>query len=117
MPDSSFANFTFNNGTSATTSVVAASDGQASPNNVQQGWKYQARVTGTGNVSATVVIQGSMWADGPWVDLATITVASAAAPATDTADRAGPYRYHRANVTALTGTNAAVAVAGMGATL
>lgn len=65
-------------------------------------------VTGTGSVSATVQPQGSN--DGnTWVSVGTaITIASGASPQSGTAITSATYQYYRANVTALTGTGAAV---------
>ena len=74
-------------------------------------WKWvQASVTGTGAVTATVVIQGSV--DGiTWAKtaLATITLSGTNADS-DGVTIISPVKYIRANVTAITGTGATLLV-------
>jgi len=72
---------------------------------------FQAVVTGTGSVSATVAIQGSN--DGinaVTTPINTITIASGASPQSDGFTAVTAWKYVRANVTALTGTGAHVQV-------
>lgn len=67
---------------------------------------FQATVTGTGALTATVKIQVSN--DGTnYIDLATISL-SGTTSATDGFSSDAPWRFVRGNVTALTGTSAAV---------
>ena len=68
----------------------------------------QATVTGTGAVTATVKIEVSNDNAG-WITAGTITL-SGTTTATDGFAIQSPWLYVRANVTALTGTNAAVTV-------
>jgi len=70
---------------------------------------FDATVTGTGAVSATVVIQGRNAASGGWVTMATITL-SGTATATDGFAILTRYVEYRANLTAVSGTGAAVTV-------
>ena len=69
---------------------------------------FQAIVTGTGAVTATVTIQGSNdgvnWGKTP---LATLTL-SGTTTDNDVATYTGPCKFIRANVTAITGTGATV---------
>ena len=68
-------------------------------------------VTGTGTVSATICIQGSM--DNTKFDSVCIVTLSpnAASPAIDSATSvASRYKYYRCSVTAISGTGASVAV-------
>lgn len=72
---------------------------------------YFATVTGTGSVSATICIQGSM--DGTNYDPACILTLtpSATSPAMASAvSVASRYAYYRCNVTAISGTGATVKV-------
>lgn len=122
MPDSSFIPFTFSGAES--TAVVSISDAVNAQgvNNVQQGRKYQVGVFGTDAArSAAVQIEGSMWRNGPFVPLGTMsassTVPAGGAAYSDTVDVSAPYRFLRANVTAVTGTGTTVQIASMGATL
>lgn len=67
---------------------------------------YQATVSGTGTVSATILIQVSL--DGTnWITLATITL-SGTTTATDGAASDAPWLYTRANLTVISGTGATV---------
>jgi hypothetical protein len=69
---------------------------------------YSASVTGTGALTATVVIYGSN--DGmTWNDLGTITL-SGTSNATDGFPSVAPWEWVRADLTALSGTGAIVNV-------
>lgn len=71
---------------------------------------YQATVSGTGAVTATVVIQAS---NDPtnlgWLTLGTITLSGTTTATDGFATQAG-WAYYRANVTAISGTSASVDV-------
>src|SRR5574341_2342191 len=67
---------------------------------------FQAVVAGTGAVSATVKVQGSNDGDN-WVDIATITLAGTTS-AKDGFAADAPWAYYRGDVTAISGTGAAV---------
>ncbi len=67
---------------------------------------YQATVSGTGTVSATVVVQASDDNVG-WVTIGTITL-SGTTTATDGFASTAPWIEVRGNVTAISGTGAAV---------
>jgi disulfide bond formation protein DsbB len=71
---------------------------------------FQAVVTGTGAVTATVLIQVSnnVSTQG-WATLGTITL-SGTTTATDGFASQGAWAYYRANVTAISGTSATVTV-------
>ena len=75
----------------------------------------QAIVTGTGAVSATVAIQASnedaTWTgtNANWITIGTISL-SGTTTATDGFTTDAPWKYLRANVTAISGTNATVTV-------
>jgi hypothetical protein len=70
---------------------------------------FQAIVTGTGSVSATILIQVCNQEDtfngvkANWITMSTITL-SGTTTATDGFSTICPWRYVRANVTAVTGT-------------
>ena len=67
---------------------------------------FQATVSGTGAVSATVIVQVSN--DGTnWLDLATFTL-SGTTSASDGFAAEAPWKWFRGNVTAISGTGAAV---------
>jgi hypothetical protein len=72
------------------------------------GATVHARVTGTGAVTATVIVQVSNF-DGNWLDLGTLTLSG-----TNTASAGlaldAHWAYIRARLTALTGTGASVDV-------
>jgi hypothetical protein len=74
---------------------------------------FQAIVTGTGTVSATVAIQVSNEAatfngdKSNWITLGTISL-SGTTTSTDGFTTTAPWRYVRANVTAVAGTGATV---------
>lgn len=70
---------------------------------------YQATVTGTGAVSATVVIQVTNDNAVNWLDLGTITL-SGTNSATDGFGCLVDWKFVRANVTAISGTGATVNV-------
>ena len=74
---------------------------------------FQASVTGTGAVTATVVMQVSneeaayLGTTSNWITLGTITL-SGTTTATDGFTTDAPWRYVRAGVTAISGTGATV---------
>lgn len=71
---------------------------------------FQAVVTGSGSVSATVLIQVSNDVTNlGWITLGTITLTGTTTATDGFATQAG-WAYYRANVTAISGTSAAVAV-------
>jgi len=76
---------------------------------------FQAIVTGTGSVSATIAVQVCIedaTANGTysnWITMGTITV-SGTTSATDGFTTIAPWRWVRVNVTAISGTGAAVQV-------
>lgn len=94
---------------SSTTTVTGSSfeglnDGLAIiPNNT-----FQATITGTGAVGATVLIQVSNDGVG-WITKGTITL-SATTTDTDHYALTEPWVYRRADLTAISGTSAAVVV-------
>lgn len=69
---------------------------------------YQASVTGTGAVSATVIVDVSNDGEG-WIELATVTLSGTTSD-TDGFASDAPWKYCRARVTAISGTSAAVDV-------
>mgnify|MGYP003440099415 FL=1 len=71
---------------------------------------FTADVSGTGTVSATVLIQGRNVASGAWTLLGTITL-SGSASASDGFASLTRYMEYRANLTAISGTSATVNVA------
>lgn len=95
--------------TPAATGVTSTGDGAAVqlPAGVKS---WQAQVTGTGAVSATVEIQfsndGTNWMNHPDY---TITLSGTNSDL-DAFTEADAYLYHRVSVTAISGTDAAVAV-------
>lgn len=76
---------------------------------------YQGIITGTGAVSATIVIQGTnedasfTGSKSNWVTLGTITL-SGTTTASDGFTSTAPWKYSRASVTAISGTAATVEV-------
>ena len=71
---------------------------------------FQATVTGTGAVSATVLIQVSNNVTTlGWIDMCTITLTGTTTD-TDACSSESSWGYYRANVTAVSGTGAAVYV-------
>lgn len=88
--------------TTATGSPVSAVDQSFDTDNRA----YQATVSGTGAVTATVVIEVSL--DGSnWLTLGTITL-SGTTSATDGFASSAPWAYVRSRVSAITGTSATV---------
>lgn len=74
---------------------------------------FQAIVTGSGAVTATMVIQATNeeatynGTSNNWITIATITL-SGTTTATDGVTTVAPWKYIRAGVTAISGTNATV---------
>lgn len=89
------------NNARTSTGADAAFDIDDSPNRT-----FQASVVGTGAVSATVLIQVSNDATN-WITLATITL-SGTTSATDGVAMSAAWGFARGNVTAISGTGAAV---------
>jgi len=90
--------------------------GASSPIYKESPWStFQAIVTGTGTVGATVVMQGSNedatynGTNSNWVTINTFTL-SGTTTATDGYTSVSTWRYVRANVTAISGTSATVQV-------
>jgi hypothetical protein len=69
---------------------------------------FQAKVVGTGAVTATAVIQCSNDAL-TWLDVGTITLSGTTSAADGFAHEA-PWQYYRAKTTAVSGTSAAITV-------
>ncbi len=69
---------------------------------------FQATISGTGAVTATVLIQVSNDASN-WITLGTITL-SGTTSATDGFASSAPWAYVRSNCTAISGTSAALSV-------
>jgi len=110
--DQTYFGFTTSN--TLSTAAVAASNAtyKESP------WaSYQAIVTGTGSVSATVLIQGSnedATRDGVksnWVLLGTITLTGTTV-ASDGLTTMAPWKYVRANVTAISASSVVEVISG-----
>ena len=100
----------FSGALSTTTAVASSPIYKESP------WStFQAIVTGTGSVGATVVIQGSNetatfnGTKSNWVTIDTYTL-SGTTTATSGSTSVSVWRYVRANVTAISGTGATVEV-------
>ena len=98
-------------GVNSTTAVAASSPiYKESPYS-----SFQAIVTGTGSVSATILIQVCNQEDtfngvkANWITMGTITLAGTTT-ATDGFTTVAPWRYVRANVTARSGTGATVEI-------
>lgn len=68
---------------------------------------YQLIVTGTGSVSATATVYGSLLPTGPWEPLLQIS-ASGTGAAAESAESWRAWRYTYANLSAISGTNARV---------
>ena len=102
--------FAFSGVNSATTVVASSPTYKESPYGT-----FQAIVTGTGAVSATVVIQVSNQEatfngdKSNWITLGTISL-SGTTTSTDGFTTTAPWRYVRANITAVAGTDATVEV-------
>ncbi len=72
---------------------------------------FQATVTGSGSVAATVVIEVSNNpTSGGWVTMGTITLPSTSTTVTDGFASQSGWGYYRCNVTAISGTSATVRV-------
>lgn len=71
-------------------------------------WNYQAVITGTGSVSATVTIQVSNNGTN-WETFGTMSLTGTGSD-TDSVTGNAPWRAHRAVVSSLTGTGATVSV-------
>jgi hypothetical protein len=102
--------FAFSGVNSATTTVASTPIMKESP------WStFQAIVTGTGTVGATVVMQGTNQDDTfngiktNWVTINTFTL-TGTTTATDGSTSVSTWRYVRANITAISGTGATVEV-------
>ena len=88
--------------------AVGANIDLVSDGNTQALKAVQATVTGTGAVSATVIIEAiNNPASGNWLTLATITLTGTTA-ATDGFTFDAPWSYVRARLTAISGTGASV---------
>lgn len=102
--------FAFSGVNSATTAVASAPIYKESPFTT-----FQAIITGTGTVTATVAIQVSNQADtfngvkANWITMSTITL-SGTTTATDGFSTICPWKFVRANITAITGTSATVEI-------
>lgn len=70
---------------------------------------FQATVSGTGAVSATVLIQVRNSSSHDWLTLATITLSGTTTSSDGFASEAS-WAYYRANLTAISGTGATVVV-------
>jgi hypothetical protein len=102
--------FTFSGVNSATTTVASSPIYKESPFGT-----FQAIVTGTGTVSATVTIQVTNEANtfngvkANWITMSTITL-SGTTTATDGFSTICPWKFVRANITAISGTSATVEI-------
>ena len=87
-------------------------DGGAAKNNF---WTHAATVTGTGAVSATVLIEGSssLTGAGGWYTLATLSP-SGTTEASDAISGCALPAFMRARCTAISGTSASVVVTSIG---
>jgi formylmethanofuran dehydrogenase subunit C len=97
---------------SSATMLQAAANGAASANfsTDSADRTFQGIVTGTGAVSATIVVEGSNTGQtGEYISLGTITL-TGTTKATDGFASNAKWTYVRARVTAATGTGAAVSV-------
>ena len=88
-------------------------DGAGTPR-IPGRWSYQADITGTGAVSATVVIQVRNISGGTWQTFGTITL-SGTGSASGQINGDVPWVEHRARLTAISGTGAAVTIVAAGA--
>lgn len=102
--------FAFSGVNSATTTVASSPIYKESP------WStFQAIVTGSGTVGATVVMQGSNetatfnGTKSNWVTINTFTL-TGTTTATDGYTSVSTWRYVRANITAVSGTSATVEI-------
>lgn len=89
--------------------VTSVNAGAAVPGGQIASFSAQASVTGTGSVSATVVIEGSNNGDD-WVQIATLSM-SGTGRATDGGVAQTLWSQIRARVSAISGTNASVSAA------
>ena len=102
--------FAFSGNLSTTSAVASSPIYKDSPYS-----SFQAIVTGTGAVTATVVIQATneeatrLGTSTNWINIGTISL-SGTTTATDGFTTIAPWRAMRANVTGVTGTSAAVSV-------
>jgi hypothetical protein len=102
--------FAFSGVTSATTAVASSPILKESPYS-----SFQAIVTGTGSVAATINIQVSNQTDTyngvktNWITLGTISL-TGTTTATDGFTTVCPWRYVRANIAAVSGTSATVEI-------
>ena len=88
-----------------------ATTGAATAVTMRAGRKsFQAFLTGSGAVTSTVLIQGSN-DNSSWLTLATISL-SGTGSASDGFVSDEAWLYHRANVSAISGTSAAVTIIG-----
>ena len=102
--------FAFSGVNSATTTVASSPIYKESPYST-----FQAIVTGTGTVGATVVMQGSNetatfnGTKSNWATINTFTL-TGTTTATDGYTSVSTWRYVRANITAVSGTSATVEI-------
>lgn len=89
-------------GVTVTGAGSAVADGGCAPS-------FEADLSGTGSVTATILIQGRNVASGLWVLLGTITL-SGTTTASDGFASPARYMEYRANCTAITGTAATLTV-------
>lgn len=82
-------------------------------NRYESNWTYQATVKGTGTVSATVVIEVSNDGKG-WLTFGTLSPVGTTS-ATDAISGNAAWAFHRANLTAISGTDASINVTAAGA--
>lgn len=94
------------------TNAVAAISSAVEPR-VESNWTYQATITGTGAISATVIIEVSNDGKG-WLTFGTLSPASTDL-ATDAISGNASWAMHRARLTAISGTGASVNVTAAGA--
>lgn len=78
-------------------------------------WTYQARITGTGAVSATVLIEVRNIDGGEWETYGTLTLSGTTTDTDYLPPGDAPWLQHRARCTAISGTGAAVTVVAGGA--
>lgn len=103
--------FAFSGVNSATTTVASSPVFKESPYST-----FQAIVTGSGTVSGAVDIQGSNepatyeGTKANWVTIGTITLSGATTTSTSGLTSITTWRYVRANITSIAGTNATIEV-------
>lgn len=76
-------------------------------------WSYQANVTGTGAVSATVTIQGSNNGTN-WNTIGSAISLSGTGSSSGWTNSIVPWLYHRAVISSITGTGATITCVGVG---